>query len=217
MSYKIIKSLFFWLMCCVLLPGALLGDGLILIEPWPDVLIEPMRLNVKYHHVTVAIDHQVATTEVDQVFENPYDHSLAGIYIFPVPEQANINNFTIHVDGEPLKTTILAKEKASAAYESLVQKHKDPALLEFIGSGMVQAHISTIGAHQSIRINLKYTELLTTNSGTITYRYSLGTEKFSAQLLDNVSIDVDIKAPQKILNVYSPTHKIAVTPKEKVH
>jgi Ca-activated chloride channel family protein len=196
-------------------PLTLLGDGLIIIDPLSIIFEQPARLNVAYHHVAVSIDHQVATTNVDQVFENPYDVALEGTYIFPVPAQACIHNFTLRVNGTSVTTNVLTKEEAHAEYESLVKKHKDAALLEFIGRDMVKAHISSIPARQKIRVNIEYTELLTAQNGTIKYHYTLGTEKFSAKILDDVSVTVTIKAPQTITNVYSPTHKIALKQLDK--
>ncbi len=211
---KIMLSL---LISSILMPLALLGDGLIMIMPLPGKWSEPVRLNVMYHRVNIAIDHQVATTKVDQVFENPYKHAIEGTYLFPVPEHANIHTFAVSVDGKELKTSILQRDEARVEYESLVRKHKDPALLEFLGQGMVHARVGKIKAHQKIRINIEYSELLVADNGTVKYHYTLGTEKFSAKELDDVSISMDIKAPQAIANVYSPTHKVAVEIKDPSH
>ncbi|MFH1831193.1 MAG: VIT domain-containing protein [bacterium] len=217
MVTKKLKALFFSAIVTLFAPLALLGDGFIIIDLSPNPVIKPARLNVAYHHVTVSIDHQVATTKIDQVFENPYDFAIEGTYLFPVPEQANINKFALHVNEKILHTNILTKDAARAEYESLTRKHKDTALLEFIERGMISAHISSIPAHQKIRVNIQYSELLTAQNGTVKYHYTLGTEKFSAKELDDVSVTVDIKAPQTITNIYSPTHRISVTQPDKTN
>lgn len=208
---KVTKKLFLLVAITVLtvfVPSIMRCDGLIIINEIPGKFVEPARLNVKYHHVMVEINHQVAITKVDQVFENPYDFAIEGTYLFPVPEKASIHNFAIQVDGKPLKTKILAKDVARAEYESLVKMHKDPALLEYVDRGMIQAHISTVKAHEKIKVTLEYTELLTANNGTVKYHYTLGTEKFSQQPLESVLVQVNISSPQAISNIYSPTHKI---------
>jgi len=40
------------------------------------------QLVIRYHRVTVQIENQVAVTHVDQVFYNPNDWAVEGIYMF---------------------------------------------------------------------------------------------------------------------------------------
>ncbi len=185
-------------------------DGLIIIDKFPEAFVikNPARFNIKYHNVNVSINNQIATTSVDQIFENPYSYDLEGTYIFPIPEQANISNFTMYVNEKPLTAKIFNKEDARTEYERIVKEKKDPALLEYIGRSMFKASIYPIPANGQLRITLKYSEILKADNGTVKYCYTLSTEKFSAQALDSVAVNVDIKSQQKILNVYSPTHKI---------
>jgi Ca-activated chloride channel family protein len=186
-------------------------DGLIIINNLPEHFVinkQPARFNIKYHNVNVNINNQIATTSVNQVFENPYSYDLEGTYIFPIPEQANISDFKMYVNEKPLTAKILGKDEARAEYEKIVKEKKDPALLEYIGRSMFKASIYPIPANGQLRITLKYSEILKTDNGTVKYCYTLSTEKFSAHALDNVSVNVDIKSQQKILNVYSPTHQI---------
>ncbi len=45
------------------------------------------QLAIRYHHVTVTIEDQVAVTHVDQVFYNPNDWPIEGTYMFPLPRR----------------------------------------------------------------------------------------------------------------------------------
>jgi len=199
------------LVVTALLPAMLRGDGLIILNPiHHHNKPVPLRLNVEYHRVIVSISNQVATTKVDQVFENPYDHAVEGTYIFPIPAQASLHQFKMHVNGKPLNTKLFTKEEARRTYESLVHTHKDPALLEYLDHGMVQATIASIPPKGKIQVKLEYTELLTADNGTIKYYYTLGTEKFSAQPLKDVSITLDIQSSQPLVNVFCPTHAVDV-------
>jgi len=205
---KKISSLFLALVFAIASP--ILGDGLIFINhPFPTPA-QPARLNVKYHNVNVTINNQVAVTKVDQVFENPYNYELEGTYIFPIPEHADINNFIMHVNEKPLSAKILDKDEAQKIYENIVNTHKDPALLEYIGRGMFQASVYPIPANGQIRLTLEYSEVLKSDNGSVKYYYTLNTENFSAQNLESASINLNIKSQQPISNVYSPTHKIDI-------
>src|SRR5512135_129412 len=67
-----------WFMACLLAIAGLLtlafpaaADGIIIPHPPPGRPPIPWRdipLSIKYHHVDVTIENQVATTRVDQVF-----------------------------------------------------------------------------------------------------------------------------------------------------
>jgi len=185
------------------------SSGFIIINPFPEPQ-KPAQLTIKNHNVKVSIDKQIATTKVTQVFHNPSNHDLEGTYIFPVPQNVSINNFTIHVNKKPLTAKILDRDKARAIYESIVRKRKDPALLEYVGRGMVQARVYPIHAHSDMRISFEYSEILKADNGSIKYCHSLATNKNYKNVLDNASITVNISSEKNIVNLYSPTHELSV-------
>ena len=61
-------------------PSPVLADGIIIPDPpicgaelCPPTIPPLEQLAIRYHHVTVTIQDQVAITHVDQVFYNPND------------------------------------------------------------------------------------------------------------------------------------------------
>ncbi len=199
--------------CC--LAAALLAactayaDGIIIPVPPPGRPIPP-PLSIKYHHVEVAINNQVARTEVDQVFKNNFGAEIEGTYIFPIPEEALINDFSMYVGGERIAARLLDRDSALKTYEEIVRRNRDPALLEYAGRAMFKARVYPIPARGEKRVGLVYNELLKNDSGLCSYRYSLNTEKFSAEPLEDVRVRVVVTARTPILSVYSPTHEIEV-------
>jgi Ca-activated chloride channel family protein len=188
-----------------------LADGIIIPEPPPTVpIVEVPYLTVKYHHVTVTIDDQVATTHVDQVFVNEGRHEVEGTYLFPLPEQAAISQFTMWVDGQKMDGQVLERDEARAIYEDIVRKRRDPALLEYVGRNTFQASIFPIPPGAERRIELEYSQVLPMDNGLVQYVYPLNTEKFSARPLDDVSVTVTIKSQQALKAIYSPSHDVDV-------
>ena len=78
---------------------SLFADGLIII-PRPQPLQSPYPLEVVYHHVDVKINGNIAETYIDQEFYNPSDIMLEGYYIFPIPKNAVIKDFSMEINGE---------------------------------------------------------------------------------------------------------------------
>lgn len=194
------------------------ADGIIIPEPPPcpggDCPPPPrlmQQLVIRYHHVTVEIEDQIATTHIDQVFVNPNEWPVEGSYIFPLPLDAAVSGFTLWVDGEPVEGQVLDRDKARRTYEEIVRQMRDPALLEYIGRGAVQAQVFPIPPQGERRIELEYQQVLTVENGLVRYVYPLNTEKFSAEPLESVRISVEVRASAPIRAVYSPSHIIDVT------
>lgn len=187
---------------------ALRADGFIIPNPRHREVIP--ALSVKYHHVSVEIINQVAKTSVDQVFVNNFDRDIEGTYIFPIPEGASLNEFAMYVGSERVSGEILDSQKARRIYEDIVRRMRDPGLLEYIGRNMFQARVYPIPARGEKRVQISYTEVLKSENGLVKYIYPLNTERFSHDPLKDVSLTVRIESPAPLLNVYSPSHKIAV-------
>ena len=214
---KCLDALLFVLLAVFAWPSTVLADGIIVPEPpipcqpWEDCEFFPLeQLNVRYHRVNVTIEDQIALTHVDQVFHNPNDWQIEGTYIFPIPADATVTEFTLWIDGEPVRGEVLSAEEARATYEEIVRQMIDPALLEYVGQGAVKASIFPIPPDGERRIELEYSQPLTAEGGLVKYVYPLNTEKFSVEPLENVSVSVDVHSNERIRTAYSPTHRVDV-------
>jgi Ca-activated chloride channel family protein len=194
------------------------ADGIIIPEPpicnLPGCVLPPLpmeQLEIKYHHVEVTIDNQMVTTRVDQVFYNPNDYTIEGTYVFPLPLDAVVSKFVLWIDGKPVEGKVLDASQARQIYEEIVRKLADPALLEYIGRGAVQASVYPIPPQGERQIELEYQQALTAENGLVKYQYPLNTEKFSAIPLESVTVNVNIHSNLPIRAVYSPSHPVEVS------
>lgn len=212
----------FHLLCLVTLLGLALpstayADGIIIPDPpicRPGPCPHPIpiaQLAIEYHRVDVTIKDQVAVTHVDQVFRNDNDWEVEGTYVFPLPLDAAVTSFTLWVDGEPVEGKVLTREEARRTYEEIVRSMRDPALLEYMDRGAVQASIYPIPPGGTRRIELEYTQVLEADGGLLHYVYPLNTEKFSTEPLEHVSVTISLDSQQPIRAVYSPSHKVAIS------
>lgn len=192
------------------------ADGVIIIEDPPPIVRERIRtphfpLEVRYHRVNVRVEDQVAVTSIDQVFYNPTEAVLEGTYIFPLPEDASVDQFSLWIEGQEVQGEMLDRERARSIYENIVRRMMDPALLEYEGRGAFRARVYPIPARGERRVRISYTQLLSKNGTLVQYRYPLNTERFSAAPLQECTISVEIAAPSPIGAIYSPTHEIDMT------
>ncbi|MGE5139941.1 MAG: VIT domain-containing protein [Rudaea sp.] len=224
-----------------LTPRPAYADGLVIVDcpPLPEAQIEPgpsfpclfglpcrppvpprprtdcaSYLSVKNHNVTTSIDNQVAQTKIDQTFVNPSDYQLEGTYIFPLPDDATLDDFAMYVDGKRLEGKVLDRDQARRIYEDIVRSRRDPALLQYIGRNAFQARIFPIEPHGTKRVEISYRQVLKAESGLIRYVYPLSTEKFSNEPLASVSINVSIKSSRAVKAIYSSSHDVAISRKD---
>jgi Ca-activated chloride channel homolog len=193
------------------------ADGIIIPEPpvcvpgpCPPIPFPLSQLSIRYHHVNVTIEDQVATTRVDQVFYNPNEWDVEGTYLFPIPKDAVVTSFTLWVNGEPVEAQILDAQQARQTYEDIVHSLRDPALLEYVDQGAVQARIFPIPSRGERRIEFEYSQVLNAENGLVRYVYPLSTEKFSLTPLESVSVNVQLRSSIPLRAVYSPSHSITI-------
>ena len=205
-------------------------------RPMPQPL--PNALPVKSIKLDTKITGQIATTHVEQVFRNDTQYTLEGTYFFPIPETASIVEFAIWENGKKLVGEVRSREEARRIYDEIVRRQRDPGLLEYAGKDLFQASIFPIPPNSDKKLEMTYTEVLKAESGTVAYRYPLGTGHNvwsgpqrmtfddvlpnsgvgprgirTPQKFGTISGTIEITGKEALRNIYSPTHKIDVSNK----
>ncbi|MGH9946138.1 MAG: VIT and vWA domain-containing protein [Pyrinomonadaceae bacterium] len=198
-------------------------------RPIPQPL--PNALPVKSIKIDTKIAGQVATTKLEQIFRNDTPYTLEGTYFFPIPESASIIEFAIWENGKKLVGEVRSREEARRIYDEIVRRQKDPGLLEYAGKDLFQASIFPIPPHSDKILEMTYSQVLKAESGTVAYRYPLGTghnlwrnqmqnnidrpSSSTPQKFGTISGKVEITGREALRNVYSPTHNIEVQHKNE--
>ncbi len=178
-------------------------------QPLPRPIQLPRALPIKSIQIETKIAGQVATTHVEQVFRNDTDATLEGTYFFPIPETASISEFAIWEGGRRLVGEVRSREEARRIYDEIVRQQRDPGLLEYAGKDLFQASIFPIPPRSDKKLELTYTQILRAETGTVSYRYPLGTGR-NIQPIGTVSGRVEINGKEPLRNIYSPSHAIDV-------
>ena len=179
-------------------------------DPIPPLLID-QGVIIRAHRVDVDIENQVATTRIEQVFYNESSRPAEGTYIFPLPVGAAVSDLVMWVDGRPIEAKILDADEARVIYDRIVRELRDPALLEYIGAGAIQASVFPIQPFSEVKIEIEYGQLLTVENGLVNYTYPLRTDQFTRRPVEQTSISVTVESNDEIGPIYSPTHRIAIS------
>ena len=165
---------------------------------------------VKAIHVDAVINNQVADVNVSQTIKNPGNRSMEVEIFFPLPNEGIVQNFTLMIDGEEVPGNLLPKQEATAIYEGIVRRKRDPALMEYVGYGLFKTSVFPIAVGEERVITVNYSQVLNKQNNLVEFSYPLGTQKFSSNALNDVSVSVRLMNNKDIKSIFSPTNDIKI-------
>ena len=179
-------------------------------RPIPPPPPPPATYKIKQLEVNAKLVEQVAQVQVSQAFENTGSQQLEVSFIFPLPYDGAIESMTLMVDGKEFPAKLLSAEEARRLYESIVRKNKDPALLEWMGTGMFKTNVFPVPAGATRTVSLRYSQVCRKQEGLTDFLFPLSTAKYTSHAVESVDIRLTIESEEDIKNVYSPTHTVEV-------
>ena len=215
------------LMLLLLAPAVATAQGLLIDDredhpfhlPRPIIVPYPIprpvpppeqTYKIKELAVNATLQDQVAKVQVTQSFVNTGSRQMEVRFVFPLPYDGAVDRMTFLVDGKEYDARLLTAEEARRIYESYVRRNQDPALMEWIGTGMFQTSVFPVPAGAERTVTLRYSQLCRKRGGLTEIAFPLSTAKYTSHPVDSVSIRVSIQSQAKIKNVYSPSHAIDI-------
>ncbi|MEL6824065.1 MAG: VIT domain-containing protein, partial [Calditrichota bacterium] len=191
----------------VFLPDLLFAQGRIIL-PWPEPnprlpveRIEPVRLTQVEAKVT--LKNGAGTVSLDQTFYNPNRQQREGQYIFMLPNESQVHDFHLFVDGKKTQGEVLDKNEARRIYNGIVRGQKDPALLEYLDNRLFRASIFPFPPRGERQIEMTYATVLDYSNGT--YRLNLPIRQSGQAVIDDYNVHIDLETDQPLGDIYSPS------------
>ena len=174
-------------------------------------------LEINRHHIKVSVKNQLATTKVDQIFVNPNDFEVNGVYIFPVPDDAVVSNLSLSVDGELVNGKLLSQEESHRIYRNSARYGDNKAILEHIGTRAFVVEVAGIPANGERRIQFEYSQIISADSDLTKYTYPLSLAKSASAPIRNLHIEMEIESEDELRTVLSPSHEVTIDRKDDRH
>ncbi len=199
------------------------GQGFIIHEHDPHFRIprpwhpQHRSYRVKELSVDANIKDQIASTSVTQVFENTGSVPIEATFVFPLPYEGAVDKMTFLVDGREIEAKLLPADQARSIYEGYVRRNQDPALLEWMGSGLFKSSVFPIPVGQSRTVTLRYSQLLRRDQRMTDYVFPMSAAKYTSQPLEKLSLRIAIEAGEEIKSIYSPSHEIQLNRDDQRH
>ncbi len=113
--------------------------------PQPRCVITTVqRVERTAREVNVALEGRVLRYEVTERWTNRGHTIGEADYVLPLPRGAAFEDLALEIDGELVTGEALDAGKARAVYEEIVRRKKDPALVEWMGMGVLRTRIFPI-------------------------------------------------------------------------
>jgi len=131
----------------------------------------PMKLN--HLSIKVHADAFTATTFIEMEFCNPNDKEIEGLYLFQLEPGQAITGFQLALNGKYRDGSIEEKWKARNAYNTIVGKRVDPALLQMDYANHYRLNIYPIPAKSCRSVTITIQQQLKSVNGRLIYNLPL--------------------------------------------
>jgi Ca-activated chloride channel family protein len=115
---------------------------------------------LKQTEVKAKIAGNISRVEVVQKFENPFPEPLEAVYVFPLPDEAAVDDMEIKIGDRTIKADIKLREEALEIYEQARQQGRTAGLLEQERANIFTQSLANIKPGEKIEVTIRYTESL---------------------------------------------------------
>lgn len=152
------------LLLTAFLPATVLAQGLIIPRcppPRPDrPVVECMPTDAQVARtrsdIRVELRDRVLRYEVEERFVNRGGMIGEADFLFPLPKNAAFRDLKLSIDGEMVAGETMNATEARRIYEEIVRRQRDPALVEWMGHGLLRTRIFPIQPGEERRIVVRF-------------------------------------------------------------
>ena len=170
-------------------------------------------------NVRVELRDRVLRYEVEERFLNRGGTIGEADYIFPLPKGAAFRDLKLSIDGQLVAGETMSATEARRIYEDIVRRQKDPALVEWMGHGMLRTRIFPIQAGEERRVVVRFESVAEREGDAVRVDYFRGTRTNVAAVERPTSAGdmggqtrfmLTYRAGGELGEAYSPTHELDV-------
>ncbi|HEX8198208.1 MAG TPA: TonB family protein [Pyrinomonadaceae bacterium] len=180
---------------------------------------------LKHTDVKAEISGFLARVRVRQEFENNFADKIEAVYVFPLSQNAAVDQMTMRIGERTIAGRIMKKEEAKQVYETAKTEGKTAALLDQNRPNVFTQAVANILPGEKITVEISYVETLKYEDGAYEFvfptvvapRYNpaqvTDTYRISAPIAatragHNISIEVNLDAGVPVEKIESKVHEI---------
>lgn len=165
------------------------------ILPVPDA-VEASPLPLQHTGVTARITGAIAQVTVQQRFGNPLTEAIALRYLFPLPHEAAVVDYTITIGSRTIKAQMQERDAARRTYEEAAQQGQRASLLEQQRPNLFTIEIANVQPGETILTEVVYEERLKYEDGAYEFVFPMGiTPRYHSRTGFQTRSTADVDAP----------------------
>jgi len=159
-------------------PGLAMANG-----PTPDQMQTGsllMRMSEGYvtatllnTDVNISVNGLVARVSVMQEFRNDGSEWVEGVYVFPLPDEAAVDQMRLFIGDRFIEGEIREKEQAKKEYEQAKLAGKKTSLVEQQRANLFTTSVANIGPGEAVIVEIEYLEDIRYDDGTFSLRFPM--------------------------------------------
>ena len=123
--------------------------------------------------VDMNISGLVARVSVRQEFRNTSQNWVEGVYVFPLPDNAAVDQMRLHIGDRFIEGEIQEKEHAKKTYEQAKQAGKKASLVEQQRANLFTTSVANVAPGERVVIEIEYLEDIRYEEGQFSVRFPM--------------------------------------------
>jgi Ca-activated chloride channel homolog len=186
-------------MALAIVAGTANGQGMVIVGGMQRTMVERTSSTVR-----AELADRVVRYEVTETFRNTGPRLEQADYVFPLPANAAFQDCQLSINGQLVAGETMAAGQARAIYEEIVRRRRDPALIEWVGSGLLRARIFPIMPGEEKRVVVRFQSVAVREGDALDIAYVRGTGAGSTSFALTYPADAEYGAAT------SPTHTLTM-------
>src|SRR5687767_13168791 len=120
---------------------------------------------LKKTDVRAEISGFISRVRVTQEFENSFSEKIEAVYVFPLPQNAAVDELTMHIGERVVRGKIMRREEAREVYEAAKSNGQTASLLDQERPNIFTQSVANILPGEKIVIQISYVETLKYEDG----------------------------------------------------
>ena len=166
--------------------------------------------------VRVELSDRVLKYEVEERFINRGASVGEADYLFPLPANAAFQDLKLSINGELVSGETMNAGEARRIYENIVRSQRDPALVEWMGHGLLRARIFPLNPGEEKRIVVRFQSVAPREGDALRVDYFRGAAQGAPSVRDDgtSSFALSYRPVPELGTPFSPTHSIDISTRD---
>jgi len=162
--------------------------------------------------VRVDLADRVLRYEITETFVNRGSRIGEADFMFPLPKGAAFQDLKLSINGEMVAGETMSADRARQIYEEIVRRQRDPALLEWMGYGLLRARIFPIAPGEQKKVVVRFQTVAPREGDALRVDYFRGMrtnqQRLNQEPEGRTSFVLTYPNDPMYGTAYSPTHSI---------